>query len=168
MDAATRAAGRLAALLASTQQQDQRVAPSPRGLAPWQKRKILSYIEDQLGQPLRVSDLAKLVSLSTTHFFRAFKESFGEPPHAYITRMKIARVRTLMLTTSESLAQIALAGGFSDQAHLCKCFRQMTGSTLRVASQPRDRGLSRHCRATYLSAENVVGVSHSLLMSWTS
>ena len=137
MGAATRAAGRLAALLESRLPQDVRAASSglaprglaPRGLAPWQKRKVHSYIEDRLGEALRVSELAKLVSLSTTHFFRAFKESFGEPPHAYITRMKIARVRTMMLTTTESLAQIALAGGFSDQAHLCKCFRQLTGTT---------------------------------------
>jgi transcriptional regulator GlxA family with amidase domain len=127
MGAATRAAGRLAALLESRLPQD--VRPVSSGLAPWQKRKVQSYIEDRLGEALRVSELAKLVSLSTTHFFRAFKESFGEPPHAYITRMKIAWVRTMMLTTTESLAQIALAGGFSDQAHLCKCFRQLTGTT---------------------------------------
>ena len=53
MDAATRAVGRLAALLASAVPQDLRAVPSPRGLAPWQKRKIQSYIEDRLGGPLR-------------------------------------------------------------------------------------------------------------------
>jgi AraC-like DNA-binding protein len=34
-----------------------------------------------------------------------------------------------MLTTCESLSQIALACGLADQAHLCHCFRRVTGTT---------------------------------------
>jgi AraC-like DNA-binding protein len=78
---------------------------------------------------LPVDTLAKLVSLSPSYFCRAFKESFGETPHAFVIRRRVERARTLMLTTSESLSQIALACGLVDQAHLCRCFRQVTGMT---------------------------------------
>jgi len=126
---ASKAAGRLAALLASKVPQDSHSAPARGGLAPWQMRAVRNHIEDRLGGPVRVGDLAKLVSLSASYFSRAFKDSFGELPHAYIVRMRIQRAQTLMLTTSSSLSQIAYACGLVDQAHLCRCFRQATGTT---------------------------------------
>jgi AraC-like DNA-binding protein len=126
---ASKAAGRLAALLASKLPAGSPTEPARGGLAPWQMRAVRNYIENQLGGPVRVADLAKLVSLSASYFSRAFKDSFGELPHAYIVRMRIERAQTLMLTTSSSLSQIAYACGLVDQAHLCRCFRQATGTT---------------------------------------
>jgi AraC family transcriptional regulator len=127
LDVATETAGRLTAILASKRQQASR--PLRGGLAPWQKRKIQAYVEDRLEGSILVSDLAKVVSLSVSYFSRSFKQSFGEAPHTYIVKTRIKRAQTLMMTTCESLSQIALACGLLDQAHLCKCFRQATGTT---------------------------------------
>jgi AraC family transcriptional regulator len=127
LDIATETAGRLTAILASKRQQVAR--PSRGGLAPWQKRRIQAYVEDRLEGSILVGDLAKVVSLRVSYFSRSFKQSFGEAPHTYIVRMRIKRAQTLMMTTRESLSQIALACGLLDQAHLCKCFRQATGTT---------------------------------------
>src|SRR5580698_3958679 len=62
----------------------QAAARSRGGLAPWQERVITAYIADNLASTIQVSDLARLARLSVGHFFRAFRESFGEPPLAYI------------------------------------------------------------------------------------
>lgn len=129
LDTATKAAGRLAALLRNKLSQGEQSVPARGGLAPWQKRKILSYIEDQLEEPIFVKELARLVLLSVSYFSRAFKESFGEPVQAYITRARIVRARRLMMTTPESLSQIALACGLWDQSHFCRTFRKATGVT---------------------------------------
>jgi AraC family transcriptional regulator len=129
LSAAKTSAAHLAAFLANKLSRDVHTAPARGGLAPWQKRKVRNHIEDGLEGFLPVEDLAKLVSLSPSHFCRVFKESFGESPHGYITRLRVERARTLMLTTSESLSQIALACGLADQAHLCRCFRRVTGTT---------------------------------------
>jgi len=129
LGAATKTAERLAALLASKLPEHSRSAPARGGLAPWQKTKIRNYIGDRLAEPLPLKDLAKLVSLSASHFGRAFKESFGERPHDHITRTRVEQAQSLMLTTPESLSQISLACGFADQAHLCRRFRQVTGTT---------------------------------------
>jgi AraC family transcriptional regulator len=129
LGAASTAAGRLAALLASKLPGGSRSAPARGGLAPWQMRTVRNYVGNRLDGPVRVGDLAKLVSLSGSYFSRAFKDSFGELPHAYIVRMRVRRAQTLMLTTSSSLSQIAYACGLVDQAHLCRCFRQVTGTT---------------------------------------
>jgi AraC-like DNA-binding protein len=129
LNTATSAAGRLAALLASKLPQKPAAGPARGGLAPWQKCKVQNYIEDRLEDTILVKDLAKLVSLSSSHLCRAFKESFGEAPHAYIVRARIERARILMLTTSDSLSQIAFSCGLSDQAHFSRWFRQTMGMT---------------------------------------
>jgi AraC family transcriptional regulator len=129
LSAARTSAAHLAAFLANKLSRDVHITPARGGLAPWQKRKVRNHIENGLEGQLPVEDLAKLVSLSPSHFCRVFKESFGESPHSYVTRLRVERARTLMLTTSESLSQIALACGLADQAHLCRCFRRVTGTT---------------------------------------
>jgi AraC family transcriptional regulator len=129
LSAAKASAAHLAAFLASKLSLDVHTTPARGGLAPWQKRKLQNHIENGLEGSLPVEDLANLVSLSPSHFCRVFKESFGESPHGYITKLRVERARTLMLTTSESLSQIALACGLADQAHLCRCFRRVTGTT---------------------------------------
>jgi AraC family transcriptional regulator len=129
LGAARTSAAHLAAFLASKLPLDVHTAPVRGGLAPWQKRKVGNHIENGLDGLLPVDELAKLVSLSPSHFCRVFRESFGDSPHGYITKLRVERARTLMLTTSESLSQIALACGLADQAHLCRCFRRVTGTT---------------------------------------
>jgi AraC-like DNA-binding protein len=103
--------------------------PTRGGLAPWQERKVRAYIEEHLETRIPVEIFADLVSLSASHFCRAFRESFGETPHVYIVRQRVARARRLMLTTGEPLSHIALKCGFADQAHLTKSFRRAVGET---------------------------------------
>ncbi len=50
------------------------------GLAPWQARRLRIYIEEKLDSTIRAGDLAGLVRLSTSYFFRAFRNTFGETP----------------------------------------------------------------------------------------
>jgi AraC family transcriptional regulator len=102
---------------------------SKGGLAPWQKRKIDRYVRDHLNQRLHIHDLAKIASLSPSHFCRAFKHSFGAPPHAYIIRLRLQLAQRLMLTTHASLSQIAITCGMADQAHLSKLFRRGLGES---------------------------------------
>jgi AraC family transcriptional regulator len=99
------------------------------GLAPWQTRKVDRYLAENLEQTLYVEDLASQVSLSVSHFCRAFKESFGTTPHMHIIRLRLELAQRLMLTTEEPLSQIALACGMADQAHLSKLFRRGVGES---------------------------------------
>ena len=99
------------------------------GLAPWQAKRIRAYIEEQLGSSIRATDLAEMVQLSTSHFFRAFRKSFGEPPITYIMHRRIQRAQELMVASQAPLSQVALECGLCDQAHLCRCFRRIVGTS---------------------------------------
>jgi AraC family transcriptional regulator len=108
-----------------------RSAPMPcvrGGLAPWQIRKLVDYVEANCAEDLHGADMARIARLSTSYFIRAFKASFGVTPHAYVIRRRIAQAMTMMLETDAPLGRIALACGFSDQAHFCRRFRQATGT----------------------------------------
>jgi AraC family transcriptional regulator len=106
---------------------------SPRGgaaaLLPWQSRRVVDYIEEHLGTPIRVSDLSMVLHRTEAHFSRTFKRTFGVSPHAYVLRRRIELASRLMIESTTPLSEIALKCGFNDQAHLSKRFRQHTGAT---------------------------------------
>jgi len=99
------------------------------GLAPWQVRRVTEYIEENLSATIRLQDLAGIARLSHSHFCRAFKESLGQPAHAYVMSRRVQRAQGLMLGTREPLSQIAALCGMADQAHFCKLFRRLVGET---------------------------------------
>jgi AraC-like DNA-binding protein len=99
------------------------------GLAGWQVRRVVEYIEAQLESTIRVNDLAALTRLSTSHFSHAFKRSFGQPPMTYITRQRVKLAQRLLLTTEDSISQISLTCGMYDQAHLTRVFRRVVGES---------------------------------------
>jgi AraC family transcriptional regulator len=99
----------------------------PGGLARWQARRAVTYIDGHLESRLDVPLLAKLVSFSRSHFSRAFKQSLGLPPMAYVKMRRIERAKVLMISTDQQLTEIALICGFADQSHLNRSFRRVIG-----------------------------------------
>jgi AraC family transcriptional regulator len=97
------------------------------GLAPWQAKRVAAYIEANINSNFRATDLAGIVQLSVSYFFRAFRRSFGETPHAYVTRQRMRRAQVIMRSSQMPLSQIALDCGMSDQAHFTRVFRKVVG-----------------------------------------
>lgn len=99
------------------------------GLAPGAGRRVREFIESNLEQPLVLADLAAVAGLSPYHFARMFKQSAGEPPHAYVLRRRVEQARGLLAGSPLSLAEIAARCGFSNQSHFTGVFRRLTGVT---------------------------------------
>jgi AraC family transcriptional regulator len=99
------------------------------GLAPWQARIVKTHIDTHLDGSLRTKDLARLVQLSSFHFCRVFRVSFGHSPHTYVLRRRVERAQGLILLSNLTLGQIALDCGFADQAHFTKIFRRLCGES---------------------------------------
>jgi AraC family transcriptional regulator len=99
------------------------------GLAPWQERRALELLMTGLAADVSLADLAGSCGLSPRHFARAFRISVGLPPHKWLLHQRVVRAKDLLLHTSESLSQIALACGFADQSHLTRVFSKSVGAT---------------------------------------
>lgn len=98
-------------------------------LVEWQVRRVTKYVDGRLHRQIRIEELGQIAGLSASYFSRAFRATFGESPRAYVARCRVRYAGDLMLTTPMSFSEIALASGFSDQAHLCRNFRDLTGTT---------------------------------------
>ena len=105
-------------------------APLARGgLAAWQQRLLIDYVEENLAEQISLTALAKLVGLSPYHFCRAFKQSFGVPPHRYHTGRRIELAKTLLARRGSSVTQFGLELGFSETSSFSAAFRKATGLT---------------------------------------
>ena len=109
------------------------------GLAPWQILRVRAYIDGNLHRTIHIRDLSAVARRSPAHFSRKFKLAVGESPHAYVVRRRLERACHLMMISAEPLSEIALSVGFSDQAHLCRLFRQAFGQS--PAHWRRERGI---------------------------
>jgi AraC family transcriptional regulator len=103
--------------------------PMRGGLAAWQQRRIVEFIEAHLADDFPLAALANLAQLSTYHFARAFKRSFGVPPHRYHTNRRIERARALLANPKTSVADVAFEVGFSGASAFAATFRRTTGQT---------------------------------------
>lgn len=97
------------------------------GLAPATLRRVQEHIEANIDGDLSLEALGKLAGLSSSHFARAFRQSQGISPHAFVLERRLARARQLLLETDRPLSEIAVAVGFADQSHFAQRFRRQIG-----------------------------------------
>lgn len=90
-------------------------------------KTVTRYIETHMDSAIALKELAGAVNLSIYHFSRYFKACTGTSPMAYVLLKKIEKARYELLYSSKSIGQIAASLGFSDQSHLWRTFRQITG-----------------------------------------
>lgn len=102
----------------------------PFGRIPGQGiARVVDLVEAQIDQDLRLASLADAASMSLYHFARSFRATTGMSPHAYVLSRRVARARVMLDGNAASLAEVALACGFSSQAHLTTAFRRGLGLT---------------------------------------
>ena len=105
------------------------------GLTPRTLERVRNYIEQNLANSIGLEILADITGLSRCYFARAFKRSTGLPPHCFLMQCRLEHAQKLLAETNMSLAQIALASGFSDQSHFSRRFHQSIGLTPRSFRQ---------------------------------
>jgi AraC family transcriptional regulator len=74
-----------------------------------------------------LGELASVCELSIRHFNRAFRESMGMSPHAWLVHYRVEKAKGLLTNSPRVLADIALDCGFADQSHFTRMFQRMTG-----------------------------------------
>ncbi|MCG8492444.1 MAG: AraC family transcriptional regulator [Sneathiellales bacterium] len=99
------------------------------GLPPYLCKLLEDYLNTHFADPICLDDLADLTGYSSYHFARMFKESFALPPHRYLNALRIEKAKSYLSERTLPLSEVALACGFSSQAHFSANFKKATGVT---------------------------------------
>jgi AraC family transcriptional regulator len=99
------------------------------GLASWQKKKVTDYIEEHLSENISLRQLAAVAQLSPYHFARAFKQSFGAPPHHYHMSRRIERAKAILEGPPRTVTEVGVMLGFSETSSFTASFRRSVGVT---------------------------------------
>jgi AraC family transcriptional regulator len=105
--------------------------PTLGGLSPMALRRAIERLRSDAEADVSLAALASDAGLSRFHFCRAFKESTGLSPHAWLRQHRIEQAMSMLRDTDESIVSIAAALGYSSQTAFAAAFRKMTGETPR-------------------------------------
>ncbi|MDB6043810.1 MAG: AraC family transcriptional regulator [Gammaproteobacteria bacterium] len=90
--------------------------------------RAAEFIRDNYTRSLKLDEICSAASLSASYLIRAFKNEYGMTPHAYLINCRIEFCRS-QLRRGRPIADVALAAGFSDQAHLQRSFKKVVAAT---------------------------------------
>jgi AraC family transcriptional regulator len=103
--------------------------PLRGGLPVWQQKRMAEFIEEHLAEEISLGALAELADLSLCHFARAFRQSFGVPPHRYQMARRMDRAKSLLQAPALPVTQIGVQIGFRETSSFTRAFRKFTGLT---------------------------------------
>ena len=87
------------------------------------------FIEANFTRSISLEEISRAACLSSYHFLRLFRSTFGTTPGRYITERRIEEARRLLGTTDLPIVRIAEAIGFESAGSFAHLFRQRTGRT---------------------------------------
>jgi transcriptional regulator GlxA family with amidase domain len=86
-------------------------------------------MDSSYAEPLDLEALARTAGVSTRHFSRSFRRTFGETPHQYLLSRRIERARYLLRTTDMQVADVCLEVGWGSVGSFTSTFRRHVGVT---------------------------------------
>ncbi|MFA0963645.1 helix-turn-helix domain-containing protein [Roseivirga sp. BDSF3-8] len=86
---------------------------------------VVEFIRNNISQQFDVDTLSEKACMSSSHFFRCFKNEFGLSPLEFINQEKIeAAARLIRENPSEQLKEIYYDCGFNNYSHFSKLFKR--------------------------------------------
>ncbi|SFJ53035.1 AraC family transcriptional regulator [Bradyrhizobium sp. Gha] len=103
--------------------------PITGGLAPHALRRAIERLRSDCDSDVSLAALASDAGLSRFHFCRAFKESTGLSPHAWLRQQRLERAMNLLKETDAAIQSVAKELGYASQTAFAAAFKNLTGET---------------------------------------
>ena len=97
--------------------------------------EAVELMESNLEELINLDDLSSLVGVSRRQLERLFRKYLGCVPSRYYLDLRLKKARQLLLQTSISISDVAIACGFVSASHFSKSYRDMFGRTPREERQ---------------------------------
>jgi AraC-like DNA-binding protein len=102
-------------------------------------RRARDLMDREYARPLDVAELARAALMSTAHFSRQFRATYGETPYSYLMTRRIERAKALLRRGDMSVTEVCLAVGCTSLGSFSARFTQLAGETP-TAYRARDHG----------------------------
>lgn len=96
-----------------------------------QLRAVFDLIDDRYADCLTLEDLARTAGMNPRYFCRFFQEMTHRTPIDYLNYYRIEQACFKLVTSDESVTEIALSCGFNDVSYFSKTFKKYKGLTPR-------------------------------------
>jgi AraC family transcriptional regulator len=103
--------------------------PVVGGLSPMVLRRAIERLRSDSDADVSLATLAADAGLSRFHFCRAFKESTGLSPHAWLRQYRLEHAMNMLRDTDVPVVSVAAALGYASQTAFAAAFRKLTGET---------------------------------------
>ncbi|MCA1654762.1 MAG: AraC family transcriptional regulator [Sphingomonadales bacterium] len=100
---------------------------APHALAPYRLRRAIDYIEHNLSRQIGVGEIAEASGVSRFHFSRAFRQTTGSAPYAYLSERRVSVAKALLLSSDRPLAEIGRDCGFTSLSQFSRTPRLPSG-----------------------------------------
>jgi AraC family transcriptional regulator len=88
---------------------------------------VMEILNDRYNQRITLDDLASSVSVHPVHLARAFRKRYLYSVGEHIRKLRIEAACRELLNSDDSISEVALRTGFSDQSHLCRALKRYAG-----------------------------------------
>ena len=102
---------------------------APEAYLPGWLRDARDLLHDRFSETITLNEIAEQVGVHPVHLARAFRQRYCCSLGEYQRRLRVEHASRQLVATKRSLADIALAAGFADQAHFSRVFKKRTGLT---------------------------------------
>jgi AraC-like DNA-binding protein len=85
---------------------------------------IVKYMREHLTENIQVDKLADKACMSTSNFYRSFKNTLGESPIDYLNGERIKFAKKLIQRTNDKFADIAYKSGFNNTSYFNRQFKR--------------------------------------------
>jgi AraC family transcriptional regulator len=103
--------------------------PIMGGLSPHALRRAIERLRSDRDTDVSLAALASDAGLSRFHFCRAFKESTGLSPHAWLRQQRLEQAMNMLRDTDAPIAMVAAELGYASQTAFTAAFKKLTGET---------------------------------------
>lgn len=92
-------------------------------------RRARDLMDREYARPLSIAALARTALMSTGHFSRQFRATYGETPYAYLMTRRIERAKALLRHDDTSVTEVCMAVGCTSLGSFSARFTELVGET---------------------------------------
>jgi AraC-like DNA-binding protein len=92
-------------------------------------RRARDLMDREYARPLDVAALARAALMSSAHFSRKFRATYGETPYAYLMTRRIERAKALLRGGELSVTDVCRAVGCTSLGSFSARFTKLAGDT---------------------------------------